>query len=410
MARGAGGWARTIALVAVPGLLLAACSSGPEIQSSSSYPEGRGIGSYRVGVPYRVNGVWYYPAVDYNYDRTGTASWYGEEFEGRLTANGEIFDLNELTAAHTTLPMPSIVEVTNLENGRELQLRVNDRGPFAGSRLIDVSRRAAQLLGFEEQGTTLVRVRILKEESIAAAEEAMHNSGQIMVADATPSAAPRARPVPSHASPSNHLRPAMPTMQLAAAAPRSTPMQTRPPHRATLPPVVMARAEPAAARVPPHTAAPPTQLALANLPVTYTSAVTPPAPRQAPSPRYRFSLISRAEAAEPPPTRRPAEKPALTIDALLAEKASATPRPATAARAPIGRIFVQAGAFARRDNAERVEAHIAHLGHVQVMAASAAGAALYRVRIGPVETAAQADRLLARVVESGYRQARIVGD
>src|SRR5271165_5820719 len=169
MAATHGAWAGSLLWVALGGLLLAGCASPSVVPS---YPEGRGVGTYRVGEPYEIKGVWYYPALDYNYDRTGVASWYGEQFEGRLTANGEIFDLNDLTAAHTTLPMPSIVQVTNLENGRSLQLRVNDRGPFVGGRLIDVSRRAAQLLGFESRGTTLVRVTVLKDESIAAAEEA----------------------------------------------------------------------------------------------------------------------------------------------------------------------------------------------------------------------------------------------
>ena len=92
---------------------------------------------YKVGAPYQINGVWYYPAADYSYDETGVASWYGEQFDRKYTANGEIFDLNELTAAHRTLPMPSIVQVTNLTNGRSLQLRVNDRGPFARGRIIE---------------------------------------------------------------------------------------------------------------------------------------------------------------------------------------------------------------------------------------------------------------------------------
>ena len=131
---------------------------------------------YKVGAPYQVKGVWYYPHVDYAYDQTGLASWYGEQFEGRLTANGEIFDLNQLTAAHKTLPMPSIVEVVNLQNGRALRLRVNDRGPFVDGRIIDLSRHAARLLGFERNGTTWVRVHVLREESIRAAQELMHGN------------------------------------------------------------------------------------------------------------------------------------------------------------------------------------------------------------------------------------------
>jgi len=116
-------------------------------------------GNYKVGDPYQINGVWYYPAEDPNYNSTGIASWYGEPFHGRKTANGEIYDMNELTAAHQTLPMPSFVRVTNLENGRSIVVKVNDRGPFANGRIIDMSRRGAQLLGFDRQGTARVRVQ-----------------------------------------------------------------------------------------------------------------------------------------------------------------------------------------------------------------------------------------------------------
>ena len=134
---------------------------------------GKSRGYYKVGAPYQVNGVWYYPRVDYSYDETGTASWYGEAFNGKSTANGEIFDLTQVSAAHKTLQLPSVVEVTNLQNSRALKVRVNDRGPFAGDRIIDLSRRAAQLLGFERAGTAPVRVRIIKDESIKVAEAAM---------------------------------------------------------------------------------------------------------------------------------------------------------------------------------------------------------------------------------------------
>src|ERR1700691_997206 len=106
---------------------------------------------YRVGQPYKIDGVWYYPKADWSYDEKGVASWYGKPFHGRRTANGEIFNLHALSAAHRTLPMPVVVKVTNLDNGRSLKLRVNDRGPFVGTddRIIDVSKRAAKLLGFE---------------------------------------------------------------------------------------------------------------------------------------------------------------------------------------------------------------------------------------------------------------------
>ena len=135
---------------------------------------------YKVGAPYAINGVTYHPREDLAYRRVGVASYYGGErrgvdFHGRQTANGEIYDMYGLTAAHPTLPMPSVISVTNLENGRSLVLRVNDRGPFADGRLIDVSRKAARELGFEEKGTARVRVEVLPEET-RALKEAMLRS------------------------------------------------------------------------------------------------------------------------------------------------------------------------------------------------------------------------------------------
>ncbi len=135
------------------------------IHTAKKLNQGRDGGVYKVGEPYQINGVRYYPAEDYGYDETGIASWYGSDFHGKATANGETYDMNEVTAAHKTLPMPSLARVTNLENGRSLIVRVNDRGPFVAGRIIDLSRRSAQLLGTEGKGTARVRVQILADES-----------------------------------------------------------------------------------------------------------------------------------------------------------------------------------------------------------------------------------------------------
>jgi rare lipoprotein A len=113
----------------------------------------------KIGAPYEVRGVWYIPAAEPDYDETGTASWYGPGFHGQTTANGELFDQTIPSAAHPTLPIPSLVEVTNLANNRSIVVRVNDRGPFAGDRLIDLSQRGAELLDFRDSGTAQVRVR-----------------------------------------------------------------------------------------------------------------------------------------------------------------------------------------------------------------------------------------------------------
>ena len=132
---------------------------------------------YKVGNPYKINGKWYYPAIDYDYNEVGIASWYGPGFHGKKTANGEIFDQNKISAAHRTLPMPSIVKVTNLDNGKVLEnIRVNDRGPFAGNRIIDLSKKAAQELDFVNSGVAKVRVEIMENESrIYAAQNSQKN-------------------------------------------------------------------------------------------------------------------------------------------------------------------------------------------------------------------------------------------
>ena len=148
--------------------LLAGCTETKLVVDQAKVISNLGQGKpapYKIGKPYQVNGVWYYPKADYKYSETGIASWYGPGFHGKRTANGEVYDENGLTAAHKTLPMPAMVRVTNLENGRSIQVRINDRGPFEAGRVIDMTRRGAQLLGFIQQGTARVRVDIMPEES-----------------------------------------------------------------------------------------------------------------------------------------------------------------------------------------------------------------------------------------------------
>jgi rare lipoprotein A len=168
----------TVAMVAT-GLLLAGCSSSskhakldPFAGKGSPYYTGKGPipfggGRYQVGEPYQVAGRWFTPREQPNYDKQGTASWYGEAFHKRMTSNGEWFNMNALTAAHATLPLPSYVKVTNLENGREVVVRVNDRGPFVGTRVIDLSRKSAEVLGYKDKGTASVRVQYIGPAPLA---------------------------------------------------------------------------------------------------------------------------------------------------------------------------------------------------------------------------------------------------
>src|ERR1700761_7203462 len=132
-------------------------SSSPRVVAFGE-PVPKGGGVYRVGKPYVVAGRLYVPEADTHYREDGLASWYGDDFHGRQTANGEVFDMDGLSAAHPTLPMPSYARVTNLSNGKSLIVRVNDRGPYHGNRLIDVSHKAAELLDFKGNGTARVRV------------------------------------------------------------------------------------------------------------------------------------------------------------------------------------------------------------------------------------------------------------
>ena len=182
---------RFFTIIGLVGGVVACGSSSPDItdppqkQAAAILNQG---GVYKVGSPYKILGRWYYPKEDYSYKEEGIASWYGPDFHSKRTANGEKYDMNALTAAHRTLPLPSIVRVTNLENGRSLVVRVNDRGPYARNRIIDVSKKVAQLLGFLEQGTAKVRVEVLEKESknLKAAL-----TGSPVYEDITPAPAPK---------------------------------------------------------------------------------------------------------------------------------------------------------------------------------------------------------------------------
>lgn len=169
------GRARCVASVIIGCLALVACAGpGPSSRIDPKYGVAssprviepgqqvpRGGGAYRIGTPYVIGGRTYVPQEDPHYRAEGVASWYGHDFHGRRTANGEVYDMHSLSAAHPTLPMPSYVRVTNLANRRSIILRVNDRGPYHGNRVIDVSGKAAEMLAFRQYGVARVRVEFV---------------------------------------------------------------------------------------------------------------------------------------------------------------------------------------------------------------------------------------------------------
>ena len=315
--------------VLLAGSLLVACAEAEflfrTVKRMRTAAEPEPVPTYKVGKPYQIEGIWFYPREDDHYDETGIASWYGQDFHGKSTANGEIFDMNALTAAHRTLPVPSFVRVTNLENGRSLVLRLNDRGPFAKGRIIDVSRRASQLLGFYDRGTARVRVVILANESRAVAA------------------------------------------RLKAKA----------------------------------------QLADAGTPITVN---------KMPKPRVH------AQAMPPPPggQGQSGPLPARLNDPSASQVASADRRRSTApapndgevSQTPVRRtsIFVQAGAYAKVENAQKVRARLSDIGPVVMIPVMVNAKSLYRVRVGPLATVPEADRMLDVVAEAGFPEARIVVD
>lgn len=292
-------------------------------------------GNYKVGKPYEIGGIWYYPKVDYNYRETGIASWYGPGFHGRKTANGEIYDQFALTAAHRTLPLPSMVRVTNLGNGRSITVRLNDRGPFANNRIIDLSRRSAELLGFRVQGTAKVKVEILEAESrqLAALAQRGNSRGAGTTAQTAGSTAP--------------LGP-------VATSPTAAPVKAAP--------TVVVAGESLAA------------------PEGVAAAKSTPSP------------VGKA----PLPARR-------TI--------TAAPEPdgvVTQSQVPATNIFVQAGSFVRIANAERLRARLSSLGQTRIATAQVGDAQYFRVRLGPMVSVTEADRLLATLHGNGFRDARVV--
>jgi rare lipoprotein A (peptidoglycan hydrolase) len=162
-----GAWGITIPRL-LPTLVSNTTPTPPELPTGNvagnladTLPSKQRDGVPKIGKPYQVAGRWYTPSHQPNYEASGTASWYGPEFDGKKTASGEIYNKNRLTAAHPTLPLPSYVSVTNKQNGRTLILRVNDRGPYAHGRIIDVSQRGAEFLGFARAGTGTVTVRYI---------------------------------------------------------------------------------------------------------------------------------------------------------------------------------------------------------------------------------------------------------
>jgi rare lipoprotein A len=309
-------------------------------------------GMYKVGSPYTIDGVTYVPREEFDHVETGMASWYGPGFHGRHTANGEVYNQSERTAAHRTLQMPSVVRVTNLDNGRSTTVRINDRGPYARNRILDVSRATAEELGMIRAGTAHIRIDQLPAESMAVKEVALAGGG--------------------------------PTEQEAAIA------RVESGGGARVPATAVAQAPPPA----PPRAAPPAP------PPAPQVQPQPPQPvlQQAPPPRPAEQVVW----ATPPAAPAPVEPVRATV--------AAAPTIAALAAHPPGGYYVQAGAFSTMTNAERQRGRIASYGTTEISQAVSGGREVFRVRLGPYTTSDAAGIVADRLKRSGYGDARVVAD
>jgi rare lipoprotein A len=349
-----------------------------------------------------VAGQWYYPKVDLAYNERGVASWYGPNFHGKKTANGEIFDMTLIGAAHKTLPLPSVVRVTNLENGRSLVVRINDRGPFVRGRIIDLSRRAAELLGFTRKGTAMVHVRLLPDESRRAAVEAGATGKQLM----------------AFGSPAPKAAPSIPVSVEKLAPVDDVAVSNSPPQPAEQDQPATNVA--ATTAVPPVIGAPPSEQ---NAGMAAASNQTPPPP-----PPYGAMTAIDGNNASPSPQSSQPPAPALATSPVSAKPATDDDRGAQPAAIDVAalqsrekvemlpvetqpNIFIQAGAFREYINANRLRARLTSLGHpVNVSQVYVTNQPFFRVRLGPLMNVEDADIALERVVALGYPEAQIVVD
>lgn len=333
-------------------------------------PVPKGGGRYKVGDPYKINGRWYQPREDRTYDRVGTASWYGEMFHGRYTANGEVYDMDALSAAHPTLPMPVYARVTNLQNGRVIVVRVNDRGPYAHDRVIDLSRRSAHLLGFRKNGTARVRVQYMGPAPLSGDDSyerrvlAQQSWARMADASAPRNVSPTARP---------------PAASTAELRPPFTTAQRR--HRTVA----------ATAHRPRATT------------VVQRQHVSVSTARRKPPAVGAFRKTVAQAAKRPPPPAAP------MVTASIAEDRPAV-GVATRAQGDSPSVFVQTGAFRVKANAERMRDQLAAIGTTHISPVTVRGGPIYRVRLGPFPERKLANQTLKRAAAAGIKGARIVSN
>ena len=322
-------------------------------------PVPKGGGRDMVGKPYTIAGRTYVPSETPR-AAEGLASWYGPSFHGRMTANGEIFDRDSVAAAHTTMPLPSYAKVTNLTTGRSLVVRVNDRGPFVNDRVIDLSRRSAEILEVKHKGTAKVRVQYIGRAPL-------NDQGHHLMAM------------------NEELRRGTPMHQMVASADMRA---GRGGGKGSLPvpaEIMVAEGKPAPAPAP------------SPAPVMVAEHKPGAAPAQAP-----FMMAS----SQPAPAQRRVVTTGSTPAAHAHMAGNQAVRPAGVSNG--SGFYIQAAALSNADNAERARNTLSGIGPVEISTLDNGASKLFRVRVGPIGDPGSADMTLRNVIAAGYADARIV--
>jgi len=376
-------------------LVLAACGQQPA-------PPGM-----KIGKPYVIDGKTYYPSYDSTYDKIGMASWYGPGFHGKYTANGERFDQNALTAAHPTLPMPSIVRVTNLENGQSAIIRINDRGPFKSNRIIDLSRKSAQTLGIHSLAK--VRVQFLQAET----EEYMASLGGSQKLDMAslnkreedrkdasverstePATSEIVESTVATSGSGQAVESAAPVMTVDSTdiAGSKIEVTDTPPPAKDPQPVTFAHERKVEPAQEVKVAAKPEKLVRINENETITEIDTSDAHDDAPEPgAITLNAPGKSEVR--------AEKP---------KTAKAAPAKEAAPSAGGNGFYVLAGSFASEENAGKLKSKLSSISKVKVERVEMSGKTWWRVRSGPFSDKTDADDTLSKVRSIAAPEARIV--
>lgn len=405
--------------------LLAACSSQQNYGDAPGFVNGKPVHpTVKIGSPYTIKGETYRPHYDPTYSETGEASWYGPGFHGGKTANGEAFNQNGLTAAHRTLPLPSMIRVTNLNNGKSIVVRVNDRGPFADDRILDVSKAAAQELDMIRTGVAKVKIEYLKRETEAyiaqlggqksatqlaweqknlntePRSDVARNQSASWLDSIIPSA--HAGNGPEYASNTNKAAEldSISSSDLPPPINNNQPYQTA--QNQTLPPEKLPQKTPASSVGIVNQQAPSENVVSERVAVSYTHS---PYDVLESNKKESVSLGSVA-----PQTTITSNAKNATIKQAHAPPSPSNSSPIKAENSaiPSGNLYIQVGAFSSKENALRIQSQYSKLGNTLIQGVPENAPSIYRVRLGPFEDRYKAEILLSKVREQGAPDAQLL--